>query len=124
LGIAFVEEPVEARVGIDLQHAAERLKMLRRVLALAVGRVRKLPLLPDAWKVELSGRLRPGGSNEEVAIHRDADRLDPEGSRRRCAGEGDLAEVRDQLGDLLQLEGEVRRAGGVAAEAAEGARGR
>src|SRR5690606_26305601 len=38
-----------------------RVLMLRQPQTL-----RKLPLLLDAWKVELSGRLRPGGSNEEI----------------------------------------------------------
>jgi uncharacterized protein YifN (PemK superfamily) len=37
---------------------------------------RNLPRSPDSAKVELSGMFRLGGSHEEVAVHRDADRLD------------------------------------------------
>ena len=39
---------------------------------------RKLPRATDKSKVELSGMLRPGGSHEEVTIHRDPNRFDPQ----------------------------------------------
>jgi len=42
-------------------------------------------------KVELSGRIdRPGGSDEKVTVHRNADRCHFEGGGCRHAGEGDL----------------------------------
>jgi len=40
--------------------------------------VRKLPRLSQKLKVELSGLFPPGGSDEDFAVHRDADRLDPQ----------------------------------------------
>jgi hypothetical protein len=42
---------------------------------------RKLPLLVDKQKVELSGRILAGGSNEEIAIYGKPDLRDSEGSR-------------------------------------------
>ena len=42
---------------------------------------RKLPLLVDKQKVELSGRILAGGSNEEIAIYGKPDCWDIEGSR-------------------------------------------
>ncbi|ARO88283.1 replication endonuclease [Nitrosospira lacus] len=42
---------------------------------------RKLPPLRDQQKVELSGRILPGGSNEEITIYGKSDCRDSEGSR-------------------------------------------
>ncbi len=42
---------------------------------------RELPHLRDKQKVELSGRILPGGSNEEIAIYGKPDCRDSEGSR-------------------------------------------
>lgn len=39
---------------------------------------RKLPRTPDTLELELSGTLQPGGSDEKVTIHRNADRFDPQ----------------------------------------------
>ncbi|MDD2303014.1 MAG: hypothetical protein PHG30_10665, partial [Eubacteriales bacterium] len=44
------------------------------------GRRRKLPLKVDMLKVEFSGILPPGGSNEEVTIYRNPDYWDYQGS--------------------------------------------
>ena len=43
--------------------------------------MRKLPHLRDKQKVEFSGRILPGGSNEEIAIYGKPDCWDIEGSR-------------------------------------------
>ena len=61
-----------------------------------LNRKRKLPHLRDIGKVELSGNIKPGAPDEDVPIHRDADSLDSEGSRRRAIGEGDLPEAWNQ----------------------------
>lgn len=41
---------------------------------------RKLPHLRDKQRVELSGRILPGGSNEEITIYGKSDCWDIEGS--------------------------------------------
>jgi hypothetical protein len=48
--------------------------------------IRRLPPERDRLKLEFSGILKmKGDSNEAISIHRNADHLDPEGSRRRDA---------------------------------------
>ena len=42
--------------------------------------MRKLPLLIDKQKVELSGRILAGGSNEEIEVYGKSDCWDIEGS--------------------------------------------
>lgn len=70
--------------------------------------LRKLPRKVDHSIVENLGTIWPGGRDEEIEIQRHADRVDPERSGSRSAGEGDLPKVRDQLGVLLPMEIEVR----------------
>jgi hypothetical protein len=53
-------------------------KLKKRVCEVEEGR--KLPLLIDKQKVELSGRILAGGSNEEIAIYGKPDCWDIEGS--------------------------------------------
>jgi len=50
---------------------------------------RKLPQKVDKSKVENSGKLGPGGSNEEVKIYRNTNCIDIKGSggRNRCTGD-------------------------------------
>src|SRR5690606_29205194 len=68
--------------------------------------------------------LRGDDNNEKKPIQRDADRLDPEGSRGRREGERPLSPLRHQRRDVLQLEVEVRGYERVGAEAPEGDGGR
>src|SRR5690554_3417246 len=58
--------------------------------------------------------------HEEVPFHRDPDRLGPQAGRRRRAGQGHLPAGRHQRSDLLQVEVEVRRPGGLRAAACQG----
>jgi len=69
---------------------------------------RKLPLKVDHAKVEFSGIIRPGGSDEEGTFYGDPDHRDFERSGRRDAGEGDLPDPRDLGCHVLQLEIVVR----------------
>jgi hypothetical protein len=78
---------------------------------------RKLPTLVDRSKLEPSGRLRPGGFDEEILLHGDADRLDPEGGRLGRGGRRAVPQARHQHRDLLQLEIQVRRLEGLGAQA-------
>ncbi len=55
---------------------------------------------------------------------RRADHRDPAGAGGGGSDGGCLPQARHQQRDVLQVEGEVRRAGGVGRPAAEGARGR
>ena len=58
--------------------------------------------------MELSGRMQAGVPDEKVTIYGDTDRLDFKGGGCGGWGEGDLPQTRDQRGNVLQLEGEVR----------------
>jgi hypothetical protein len=78
------------RVGIQMlerldshQNRPLALKVLILPMALSPYGVtyRKLPHLRDKQKVEFSGRILPGGSNEEIAIYGKSDCWDIEGSR-------------------------------------------
>lgn len=62
------------------------------------------------------------GRHEEESIYGSADRRDSERGRGSASGRGAAAEARDQLGDLLSMEGEIRWTERVGAEAVEGAR--
>jgi hypothetical protein len=66
--VCGVIEPMALPSVVKLQHMLET--KLSRPAA------RKLSHLVDTSEVELSGMFRPGGSHEEVAVHRDPDRLD------------------------------------------------
>ena len=59
----------------------------------------------------LAGFYAGGKSDEEVTVHRVANRGDSEGRGSRGAGGTAHAQARDQRGDPLPLEVEVRRAG-------------
>jgi putative transposase len=55
-------------------------------------------------KVEHSGGLVPGGSDEEITIHGDADCLELKAGRQRTVGQGAVPGARHLGGDLTQLE--------------------
>jgi len=73
---------------------------------------RKLPLSVDSknWTF-LAGFCAGGKSDEEVAIHGIAGCGDSEGRRSWGGGSAADQEARDQRGDVLVLEVEVRGAG-------------
>jgi hypothetical protein len=75
---------------------------------------RKLPHPVDSksWTF-LAGFCAGGKSDEEVAIHGIADRGDSEGRGSGVGGGAADQEARDQRGDLLPLEVEVRAGAGV-----------
>src|SRR4249919_2017604 len=58
------------------------------------------------------GRIRhlEGDGDEAVEVHGRADYCDPAGARGRIEDWGCLPEARDQQRDVLQMEGQVRRA--------------
>ena len=58
-------------------------------------------MIPDDFKVAFIGRRRPGGSDEKVTSHGDADRCDIEVSRCRGVGERDLSHALYRLADGL-----------------------
>jgi hypothetical protein len=81
-------------------------------------KVRKLTVPVDSknWTF-LAGFCAGGKSDEEVAIHRIADRGDSEGWRSWVGSGAANAEARDQRRDLLPLEVEVRWGWGARAQA-------
>jgi len=64
---------------------------------------------------------RRGTGDEAKQVHRRADHRGAAGAGDRRIGGRALSQARDVVGDVLRLEGEVRRYGGVRGEAAEGA---
>ena len=55
---------------------------------------RRLPLERDRRELEFSGILKmEGDSNEAISIHRNADHLDPEGSRCRDADQAVVSQT-------------------------------
>jgi hypothetical protein len=74
-------------------------------------------------KVEHSGGLVPGGSDEEITIHGDADCLELKAGRQLTVGQGAVPGARHRGGDLTQLEVPVWRHGSVRSKAYEGAGG-
>jgi len=78
-----------------------------------------LVICSEPWKLDrsavgFSGRshgLGEGADDDEgIAVFGSAEGVHPEAGSQRHAGGGDLPQGRDQPGDLLQLEEEVRRA--------------
>ena len=61
---------------------------------------------------------------KRVEVHGRADHRDPAGAGGRGEDGGCVPQARDQQRDVLQVEGQVRRPGGVGGPAAEGAGGR
>jgi len=56
--------------------------------------VRKLPLNVNTLKLEFSGKLEPGDSNEEITIYRKSNYLNPERGRCWYEGDWDLPQIR------------------------------
>lgn len=82
----------------------------------------------DHRALEFSAEIFPGWkgakNDEGIAVFGHPEGVHFEAERRRRACGGDLPTGRDQSGDLLQLEEEVRRRAADGDEAAEAARGR
>src|SRR5690606_24743243 len=81
---------------------------------------RKLPLIPNTPRVELSGIFSARRFHEEVEVQRGSERLDPQAVRCWDSCEGSLPAGGDQYGDVLPVEVEVRRDGGVGPETGQG----
>src|SRR4051794_21600321 len=62
-------------------------------------------------------------THEQIQVHRRADHRDPERGRGGREAWGTRPQARDHRDDLLPLEGEVRRDGGLRSEAAQESRG-
>jgi hypothetical protein len=69
-----------SRLRVVSEEAIFRTQILKRKVYRDSQFLRKLPLLVDKQKVELSGRILAGGSNEEIAIYGKPDCWDIEGS--------------------------------------------
>src|ERR1700680_2423196 len=65
-----------------------------------------------------------GRTDEAITVYGRAGHRGPAGAGGRDCDGGGLPQARGQLGDVLQVEGQVRRAGSVRGEAVEGAGGR
>src|SRR4030081_924497 len=70
---------------------------------------------------ELVSGLEKGPDNEAQEAHGRADHCDPEGTRGWREDSRSVPQARDQRGELLQLEGQVRRARSLRGQASEGA---
>lgn len=72
-------------------------------------------------------RVRPERERTDdkaITVYRMTDHHDPSRADSGCGDFGGVPQARRQLGDVLQVEGHVRRTGGVGGQAAEGAQGR
>lgn len=81
-GFSLSNEP-RFEHGIDHRRAlAQRPHRSKEGAARLIGvrLSRKLPRFGHRQEVEFSGMLKPGGSDEKITIHRDADSCDPERS--------------------------------------------
>ena len=84
IGLLTATLPVQASVVYNFTSAPISVRALLDLAGNEIqdtGSFRKLPHSADKQKVELSGRILRGGSNEEITIYRKPDCRDSEGSR-------------------------------------------
>lgn len=80
-----------------------------RMASEKIAELGKLPRKKDRLKVELSGIIRSGGSDEKVEVYGDEDHIDLARSGLGAFGQGSLPQPRYQPINLLHVEIEVRR---------------